>query len=129
MELKPTDMVKAAVLVSEQTETWVLIFGCREERDGFVRAMQILQLYQTLAECGLSTPKKGGPSAMASTVADHQNDQALLRWRPQFACDRAGLCIYLHVYTYVCIYIYIYTYMVTLSPPPPPPPPHHPMMR
>ena len=71
-----SDAVKSAILVSAQTETWLLILSGSEERDSFFSAMQILQLYQTLAEqCPVSTPKKGE----AATPTEREGDRALLR--------------------------------------------------
>ena len=79
-----SDAVKSAVLVSAQSETWLLILSGSEERDSFFSAMQILQLYQTLAEqCPVSTPKKGE----AATLTECEGDRALLRQGSQLFRD------------------------------------------
>mmetsp|Transcript_64282 Transcript_64282/g.150987 ORF Transcript_64282/g.150987 Transcript_64282/m.150987 type:complete len:235 (-) Transcript_64282:118-822(-) len=57
---KSLDLPSSACLSSGETQ-WLLTCGCSEARDQFVLAMQILQLYQMLAQRyhGFSTPKKG----------------------------------------------------------------------
>ena len=75
-ELASLEVGKAATFVSERMETWLLIFTGKDERDSFVGAMQVLQLYHALAEhYGISTPKKG-------ETMDHVNEGFLLRPRP-----------------------------------------------
>ena len=85
-ELTSGDVAKSAILSSDQTESWLLIFSSQEERDSFVCAMQILQLYQALAQhCGLSTPKKG------ETATDRENEETLLRQNPQLESTSVAL--------------------------------------